>query len=87
MLLGKKLSGNTKDANTKGVQRNNPESTDPARALIGDPRNDENVIVSNLQNSCDFTITWSMSCRREMNACQRLKMRSVKSGGTINGLF
>jgi hypothetical protein len=28
-----------------------PDGTEPARALIGDPRNDENVIVSNLQAS------------------------------------
>jgi hypothetical protein len=51
MLLGKKLSGNAKDGNTRGVPRNTPDGTDPARALIGDPRNDENVIVSNLQAS------------------------------------
>jgi Animal haem peroxidase len=51
MLLGKKLTGNDKDPNTRGVPRNTPEGKDPARALIGDPRNDENVIVSNLQAS------------------------------------
>jgi hypothetical protein len=51
MLLGKKLTGNDKDPNTRGVPRNSPDGTDPARALIGDPRNDENVIVSNLQAS------------------------------------
>jgi hypothetical protein len=51
MLLGKKLTGNDKDPNTRGVPRNTPDGADPARALIGDPRNDENVIVSNLQAS------------------------------------
>jgi hypothetical protein len=51
MLLGKKLTGNGKDPNTRGVPRNTPDGGDPARALIGDPRNDENVIVSNLQAS------------------------------------
>jgi Animal haem peroxidase len=51
MLLGKKLTGNDKDPNTRGVPRNTPDGGDPARALIGDPRNDENVIVSNLQAS------------------------------------
>jgi hypothetical protein len=51
MLLGKKLTGNDKDPNTRGVPRNSPDGADPARALIGDPRNDENVIVSNLQSS------------------------------------
>jgi len=51
MLLGKKLNGNDKDARSRGVPRNMPDGNDPARALIGDPRNDENVIVSNLQTS------------------------------------
>jgi hypothetical protein len=51
MLLGKKLTGNDKDPNTRGVPRNMPDGNDPARALTGDPRNDENVIVSNLQAS------------------------------------
>ena len=51
MLLGKKLTGNDKDPKTRGVPRNSPDGGDPARALIGDPRNDENVIVSNLQAS------------------------------------
>ncbi|HVT40537.1 MAG TPA: heme peroxidase family protein [Gemmatimonadaceae bacterium] len=53
-LLGRKLTGSEFDANTRDLPRNNPEhgplgrSGDP-RALIGDPRNDENVIVSQLQ--------------------------------------
>ncbi|HEV7919284.1 MAG TPA: peroxidase family protein, partial [Thermoanaerobaculia bacterium] len=34
---------------TRDLPRNTPEGGDPARALIGDPRNDENAIVSQLQ--------------------------------------
>ncbi len=56
MLLGHPLTGVDADPGTRGVPRNNPAEgptqTNPApprRALIGDPRNDENVIVSNLQ--------------------------------------
>jgi hypothetical protein len=46
MLLGRKLSGNSQDANSRDLARN------PAgRAIIGDPRNDENVIVSQLQTT------------------------------------
>ena len=51
MLLGPALTGSTTDSNAKGLQRNTPITGDPARALIGDPRNDENVIVSQLQAS------------------------------------
>lgn len=62
MLLGKKLTGSAFDPDgTRSVPRNTPEEgTDqslapgklpPRRALIGDPRNDENVIVSNLQST------------------------------------
>jgi hypothetical protein len=43
-VLGTELTGAPKLA--RDLQRN---SQDPARALIGDPRNDENVIVSQLQ--------------------------------------
>jgi heme peroxidase len=50
-LLGPALTGSTTDSNAKGLPRNNAASGDPARALIGDPRNDENVIVSQLQSS------------------------------------
>lgn len=46
LLLGEALTGNEKDPNAKGVARNNGN---PKRAIIGDPRNDENVIVSQLQ--------------------------------------
>ena len=53
MLLGRKLSGSAGDPNgTRDVPRNSPSEgvsgSSPRRALIGDPRNDENVIVSNL---------------------------------------
>jgi hypothetical protein len=53
MLLGHKLEGNPDDPNARGVPRGTPEpnSGEPARALIGDPRNDENVIVSQIQAS------------------------------------
>ncbi|MBA3944882.1 MAG: heme peroxidase [Herpetosiphonaceae bacterium] len=54
MLLGRMLTGSTHDAHTRDVPRNSPDPDDlasgkPARALIGDPRNDENVIVSQFQ--------------------------------------
>jgi hypothetical protein len=48
MLLGRKLSGSG-DPNARDLPRNSPAGTDPARALLGDPRNDENVIVSQIQ--------------------------------------
>lgn len=56
MLLGRPLSGgNATDQNQRDVPRLNPSATSQpdhaARALIGDPRNDENVIVSQLQAS------------------------------------
>ncbi len=44
-LLGDKIGGGS-DSNAQDLPRNN---TDPRRALIGDPRNDENTIVSQLQ--------------------------------------
>src|SRR5881628_2795152 len=47
MLLGRRLTGNPDDPRTRDVPRNSPDSG-PRRALIGDPRNDENVIVSQL---------------------------------------
>jgi hypothetical protein len=43
-LLGNPITGG--DPNARDLPRN---SANPARALIGDPRNDENVIVSQLQ--------------------------------------
>src|SRR5437868_2209466 len=48
-LLGKVLTGNPNDLKTRDLPRNTPSSGSPRRALIGDPRNDENVIVSQLQ--------------------------------------
>src|SRR3954453_12852770 len=47
MLLGLPLTGNPDDAGTHDLPRNVPKQ----RALIGDPRNDENVIVSQLQGT------------------------------------
>jgi Animal haem peroxidase len=44
-LLGDKIGGGS-DTNAQDLPRNN---ADPRRALIGDPRNDENSIVSQLQ--------------------------------------
>jgi len=49
MLLGDRLTGADNDPNARGVPRNRPFPDEPARALLGDPRNDENVIVSQLQ--------------------------------------
>src|SRR6266567_6789092 len=52
-VLGTKLTGNPNDPNTRDLPRHVSETTagqGRARALIGDPRNDENVIVSQLQS-------------------------------------
>src|SRR5882724_7790817 len=51
MLQGDKLTGNADDPNARGVPRIAAENQEAARAVIGDPRNDENVIVSQLQAS------------------------------------
>jgi hypothetical protein len=52
MVLGRKLTGNADDPNTRDLPRSTPaKGAEPARAIIGDPRNDENVIVSQLQSS------------------------------------
>jgi heme peroxidase len=48
LLLGERLTGNAGDPRARGVPRNTPADGEPARALIGDPRNDENAIVSQL---------------------------------------
>jgi hypothetical protein len=48
MLLGRALTGNPNDPKARDLQRIAPP-TGPKRAIIGDPRNDENVIVSQLQ--------------------------------------
>ncbi len=52
LQLGRKLTGSQHDQNTRDVPRHRSETRggeSRARALIGDPRNDENVIVSQLQ--------------------------------------
>ena len=51
MLLGAKLTGNDADPKARMIPRETPEEGEAARATIGDPRNDENVIVSQLQSS------------------------------------
>jgi hypothetical protein len=48
MQLGRSLTGNPADPKARDVPRTAPDAG-PRRALIGDPRNDENVIVSQLQ--------------------------------------
>ena len=48
LQLGRKLTGNKADPNTHDLPRHASLNGGPARALIGDPRNDENVIVSQL---------------------------------------
>jgi hypothetical protein len=48
MALGRALAGNSHDPGARDLPRFNPASG-AKRALIGDPRNDENVIVSQLQ--------------------------------------
>ena len=48
MLLGRALTGSEHDPNVRDLPRNTPNPNEPQRALIGDPRNDENVIVSQL---------------------------------------
>ena len=52
MLLGRRLTGNH-DPRARDLPRNNPQGggRQRKRALIGDPRNDENVIVSQLQST------------------------------------
>lgn len=51
MRLGDRLTGNDDDPNARAVPRVKGESGEPDRAVIGDPRNDENAIVSQLQAS------------------------------------
>jgi hypothetical protein len=48
LRLGRELTGNASDAGTRDLPRDERKVGDK-RALIGDPRNDENVIVSQLQ--------------------------------------
>ena len=49
MLLGASLTPNRTDANPRDLPRNQHQTGEAARAVIGDPRNDENTIVSQLQ--------------------------------------
>jgi hypothetical protein len=51
LLLGRALTGNPHDPRTRDLPRNSPGPASPKRALIGDPRNDENVIVSQLHTT------------------------------------
>src|SRR5207244_5569277 len=50
MLLGEPLTGNEDDPLARGVPRHPAEGTEPQRALVRDRRNDEHVIVSELQS-------------------------------------
>ncbi len=50
MLLGRRLTGNEQDKNSRDLPRI-ASGAEPRRAVIGDPRNDENVIVSQLHAS------------------------------------
>jgi Animal haem peroxidase len=51
MLLGDPLTGNADDPGARDLPRIRPHDGEPERAIIGDPRNDENVIVSQLQSA------------------------------------
>jgi len=51
LLQGDPLTGNDDDPKARGLVRIKAEKGEPERAVIGDPRNDENVIVSQLQAS------------------------------------
>src|SRR3954471_23887706 len=52
LLLGRPLTGDAGGiSNKRDLPRNTPEGGEPQRALIGDPRNDENTIVSQLQST------------------------------------
>jgi hypothetical protein len=49
-IQGRPLTGAQSNPNARDLPRSQPlEQTEPRRAIIGDPRNDENVIVSQLQ--------------------------------------
>ncbi|HYI92331.1 MAG TPA: hypothetical protein VEX68_02200, partial [Bryobacteraceae bacterium] len=51
MLLGDPLTGNDNDPGANDLPRIRPQDREPERAIIGDPRNDENVIISQLQSA------------------------------------
>jgi len=48
MLLGNPLTGNSNDPHTYDLPRNTPFHLESERALIGDPRNDQHIIISQL---------------------------------------
>jgi hypothetical protein len=54
-ILGRPLTGTAANPNARDLPRSRPDDAaaenidDPRRAIIGDPRNDENVIVSQIQ--------------------------------------
>src|SRR2546425_214983 len=50
-VLGRQLAGAAANPKARDLPRSqvNDPQTNPRRAIIGDPRNDENVIVSQLQ--------------------------------------
>jgi hypothetical protein len=49
-ILGRALSGAAANLRARDLPRSQPnDASNPKRAIIGDPRNDENVIVSQLQ--------------------------------------
>lgn len=48
-ILGQALTGAAKNLDARDLPRSVPRSGGPRRAIIGDPRNDENVIISQLQ--------------------------------------
>ena len=49
LVLGRDLRGSLSDSHAVDLPRNTPKQ-EPRRALIGDPRNDENVIISQLHS-------------------------------------
>jgi hypothetical protein len=48
-ILGQALTGAARNLDARDLARSNPRSGGSRRAIIGDPRNDENVIISQLQ--------------------------------------
>lgn len=50
-VLGTLLTGAARNPNARDLARSNPLGGSARRAIIGDPRNDENVIVSQLQST------------------------------------
>jgi Animal haem peroxidase len=48
-ILGQPLSGAAENPRAKDLPRSQPSPPNPNRAIIGDPRNDENIIVSQMQ--------------------------------------